>query len=243
MTGFLGKSFPSERRPEAGPSRLDQMTRVLGVGYLMALLLGGSTFAMTRLDTPAPKSVVPPPTEVVSFADFAGTTTLASATAPIAGTSSASTYCDIVANPSNASDPSSRLHVAFEPTNIFPILPSAILTGVDNSGNATNCTPPYWNFDIIRVLMYKVLALLNYGIEVAAIIFTLYAGILYLTGFRAEKNIETAKKLLIATYTGMIISLSATLLLRSAVSAFADPNSAQYIQSNQNCILNANASC
>ena len=113
----------------------------------------------------------------------------------------------------------------FNAKNVFPILPPEIL--------GENCSPPYWDLTIFKILLYKAFALLNYVILVTAIIMTIYAGLLYLSGFSNEKNIATAKTVLISTYVGLALSLSATLILRTTIGVFADDRNGNAIKTNE----------
>ena len=136
-----------------------------------------------------------------------------------------------VVAPTKCSAYSSPVSDTFNVNSLFPILPSVIL-------NSDSCSPPYWNLDIIKIFIYKVMALLNYSILVAAIVLTIYAGILYLTGFQNEGNIKQSKTILTTTYVGLIISLSATLILRTTISIAADCNAQNAIQDNNSTIFN-----
>ena len=113
---------------------------------------------------------------------------------------------------------------------IFPILPKEILT-------SDTCSPPYWNLTIFKILLYKGFQLLNYIIEVTAIFMTIYAGILYLSGFSNEKNVATAKTILVSTYLGLALSLSATLILKTTIGVFADQKNGDAIKNNEDTIF------
>ena len=130
----------------------------------------------------------------------------------------------------NLSDPNSHIADTFNAKTITPILPTVILDG-------SVCSPPYWGLDIIKIFIYKVMSLLNYLILTAAIILTIYAGILYLTGFQSEANIKKSKTILTSTYIGLIISLSATLILRTTISIAADSKGQNVINDNNGVIF------
>jgi|GEM_PF-6288412 len=107
---------------------------------------------------------------------------------------------------------------------IFPLIPDAIVDygfydspQTDNNGG---CVPSLWNMTIFGMLIYKVLALLNYLAGALAILATLYAGILYLTGAMSEANVKKAKTALIGTYVGFFIVLGARLIVQSSFQLF-----------------------
>ncbi len=102
--------------------------------------------------------------------------------------------------------------------SIFPIIPNGV-RGLDSSGNLspTVCSPAYWGRDVLYFFVYKGLAVLNWFAEALAIILTLYAGILYMTGFYNEGNVKTAKTMLIGVYTGLAIVLLAKTIVYSGI--------------------------
>jgi len=104
-------------------------------------------------------------------------------------------------------------------TNIFPIIPDDI--GVNSS---FKCTPSYWNRAILYLFIYKGLGIFNWIAEAAAILITLYAGILYMTAIYSEGNAKTAKAWLIGAYGGLIIVLLAKTLVFSAISLAIQDN-------------------
>ena len=127
------------------------------------------------------------------------------------------------------------LYAVFNPTTIFPLLPGALL-GQDSS---IACSPPYWSIDVFKILIYKVLGLLNYLILVFALIFTVYAGVLYILGFANEGNVKKAKTVLIGTYTGLILAFSARLILGATIGLVADSTTpGTVINQNDQTILN-----
>jgi hypothetical protein len=113
-------------------------------------------------------------------------------------------HCDL-------SSEGSELRKAFSPTTIFPLVPKEIL-----SEDLAGCSPPYWTREVMIIFAYKVLGLLNWAAATTAVFSTIYAGILYLTGFYKEDNAKKARAILTATLTGFIIVLSARLILGSS---------------------------
>lgn len=129
---------------------------------------------------------------------------------------------------------------------IFPLLPKGkvnpndpnekdpgnILYEVNNDGtvaestapNRDRCAPAFWDMSVFVMLAYKVLLLLNWVAGSLAVIFTVYAGILYMTGFTNEGNVKKAKTLLFTSYGGFIIVLCAWLLVYSSARVVADRN-------------------
>lgn len=105
---------------------------------------------------------------------------------------------------------------------IFPLIPDAIVDYGFYNGTDTNggCVPALWNSNIIGMLVYKTLGLLNYIAGAGAILATLYAGILYLTGYMSEANVKKAKTVLIGTYVGFFIILGARLIVESSFQLF-----------------------
>jgi hypothetical protein len=94
-------------------------------------------------------------------------------------------------------------------------------TSTTSSASATEiCTPAYWNRTILIVMAWKVLALLYWVAGVLAVIITIYAGLLYMSGFVSEENVKLAKKLLIACYTGVIIIIFGRVILYGTIQPF-----------------------
>jgi hypothetical protein len=135
---------------------------------------------------------------------------------------------------------------------IFPLIPNGI-RGLDDSGkpivasdtdsnvskdNTPICTPPFWNRLVVFWFVYKGLAILNWLAGAGALLLTLYAGLLYITGYASENNVKTAKTLLIATYTGLIIILLAKFLVYSSINLFTAQDPDKAIQDNNLPALN-----
>ena len=234
MSELLGKKiFPTPPTPKY---QLTKLIQRVGLAYSLLAVVGGALLlSQPKLQTAASNTVQSDFSSLRTLGDF--NSTLADGKAPVSGVG---TTIIATASPcafTDASNNPTALKKEFNTSAIFPILPSAILTSKDKAGVDTNCSPPYWNLDIFRVLLYKGFGLLNYVIEITAVIMTIYAGILYLSGFANEKNVATAKTLLIATYTGLIISLSATLILRTTIGIFADSGTSNAINQNEQQIF------
>ena len=133
----------------------------------------------------------------------------------------------------------------FNANTIFPILPSTILpTPADPDDPTVNpdpnigCTPAFWNLRVFLVIMYKMLGLLNWTAGALAILLTVYAGLLYISGFASEANTKTAKKIVITAYTGLIIVLSARLIVNFAVRQVTNQNVDAAIDTGTGGIIN-----
>ena len=107
----------------------------------------------------------------------------------------------------------SALSSTFNTKTIFPLLPTSILSGT--------CSPAYWNIGIFQILAYKILTLLEWLAAAMAIIFTVYAGLLYISGFANEKNVSKAKSILTATYLGLAIVLLSRVILYGSIQLFS----------------------
>lgn len=123
----------------------------------------------------------------------------------------------------------SKISGSYNPTTIFPLLPTNILSQAPSSGTTFGCTPPYWNLDIFKVLAWKIIGLLNWVALTIAVILTIYSGLLYISGFANEGNVKKAKSILIAAYVGLIIVLTARIILFGTIQTLTqksiDPNS------------------
>jgi len=108
--------------------------------------------------------------------------------------------------------------------DIFPLLDPHIFS-LDLSG----CNPTNWNLNVFWVLGYKVLFLLNWLADVLAVLLTIYAGLLYISGFANEGNVKKAKALLITCYVGLAIVFGARMILLG----FADIFTNQTVDSTQ----------
>lgn len=109
-------------------------------------------------------------------------------------------------------------------SQIFPAIPDVLRTGA--------CTPAVWDRSVIVYLIAKALIMLNWFATTLAILFTLYAGLLYISGFAKEDNVKKAKTLLIATYVGLAIVLLARVIIFSAVDLLSDSPSKSAFDSN-----------
>lgn len=205
---FLGKTSRKQTTPQP-VRRLPKRSKMLFI-LVPALLLSAVVYALTVL--------LPSPARLQEISqntlNAAGTRVLAD-DAPNNNADGHLTQYQL--------DPCSQAALAAENVDVvsvFPLLPSGImptpaLTGtVDPAAPpAVVCTPPYWNIFIIEVFLYKGLAILNYAAGAFAVIFTVYAGLLYLTGVASEANVKTAKGILVATYVGLIIVILARVIV------------------------------
>jgi len=94
--------------------------------------------------------------------------------------------------------------------SIFPLFDSSIM-------NPNGCNPTNWNLTVMDYLASKALYVLNWFAGVAAVCLTVYAGLLYISGFATEANVKQAKTLLVVCYTGLIIVFGARLILLGTV--------------------------
>ena len=104
---------------------------------------------------------------------------------------------------------------------IFPLIPKFLIDYSLNHDNG-GCNPSDWNINVIGSLVYKALALLNYIAGAAAILATIYGGVLYLSGFASKKAAETAKKVIAGAYIGLIIVLMARVIVQGSFYFFGD---------------------
>jgi hypothetical protein len=100
--------------------------------------------------------------------------------------------------------------------DIFPLFPAELR----NFKDADGCVPALWDRDVMGVLIFKTLGLLNYIAGAAAVLATIYAGILYLTSYASEANAKKAKTILISTYVGFFIVLGARLIVQESFQLF-----------------------
>jgi hypothetical protein len=82
------------------------------------------------------------------------------------------------------------------------------------------CSPAYWNRNILILIAWKVLYLLYWMAGILAVIITVYAGLLFISGFASEENTKTAKKLLVACYTGIVIIILGRVILYGTIQPF-----------------------
>ncbi len=87
------------------------------------------------------------------------------------------------------------------------------------------CTPPQWTLPVAWYFLQKAFIGITWLATVATTLFLLYAGVLYLTGFANEKNVEQAKKLITASLTGLILVLLGQLAVGAVIRLLSnDPN-------------------
>lgn len=114
---------------------------------------------------------------------------------------------------------------------LFPIIPDG-LRGVNRSGvdvtkdkdpavAASWCSQPFWTIAVAYWFIYKTLAFLNWAAVAIAILLSLYAGVLYITGFAKEDNVKKAKTILIGAYAGLAIVFLAKVLVFGAVNVIS----------------------
>lgn len=107
---------------------------------------------------------------------------------------------------------------------LFPIIPDGI-RGVKEDGTTdieTVCSQGFWTRDVLYWFGYKILAILNWFATALAILLTMYAGILYISGFANEGNLKTAKGILIGTFMGLGLVFLAKVIVYSAVNVVSN---------------------
>ena len=102
-----------------------------------------------------------------------------------------------------------------DPNVAFPFIPHGLI-------DPNACNPTLWGLDVYKILAWKALVFLNWGAGALAILLTVYAGLLYVSGFAKEDNVKTAKKILVACYVGLAIVFSARIILYGTWQAFND---------------------
>ncbi len=127
--------------------------------------------------------------------------------------------CDTKVNPDSAEK--KQLQKALD-GDIFPLIPKEITDYDTKDDIKTECVPGLWGRQIIGMLLYKTLGLLNYFAGALAVLATIYAGILYITGGVAEGTVKKAKTILAGTYLGFFIVLSARLIVQGSFYLFSD---------------------
>jgi hypothetical protein len=100
---------------------------------------------------------------------------------------------------------------------IFPVIPEVLKTG--------GCTPALWDRSVGVYLLNKGLIILNWLAATLAVLLTLYAGLLYISGFAKEENVKKAKTLLIGVYAGLAIVILARVIVSSTVDIFSTSSS------------------
>ena len=210
---FLGKPVPVPRK-EAAPFQPGRFSWVLYV--FGPLAIAGAILYLGSFQSPAP---------------FSGMSlrNLGSARLVERAYAAGATY----ANPCAYS----KIRNTFNMNTIFPLLPTSINPPQPTPNPTTNlipqqdpnkCSPVYWNADVMWVLAYKALALLNYVAYALAVILTIYAGLMYLSGFANEANAKKGKTILIATYVGLALVMLSRLIVYGTYQVLtnkaADPN-------------------
>lgn len=127
--------------------------------------------------------------------------------------------------------------------NIFPFIPKDIQTDsyqkdpdgkimTDASGNPVpaTCGPASWTREVFIYFVFKVLVILNWLASVLAIIFTVYAGLLYIRGYAGEENVKKAKTLLLGTYVGLAIVFGARIMVYTAIDLFSSNKAEEAIK-------------
>lgn len=215
---FLGKPIPSQT-PLPPPRGRRGFSWTIWIAAPVVLIGAGAWLNYnapipgTRPRTAAvssPQTLADVQAERVLGAGTLGNSS-AAATASSGPKETATSSCDL-------SD--ATIAAKFNAKKIFPILPSEIL----DPYTAPGCSPPYWNMGIIVVLAYKMVGLLDYIAAILAVLFTVYAGLLYIGGFANESYVGTAKKILTASYAGLAIVIFARLILYAPVQFFTSGN-------------------
>lgn len=207
---FLGKPIPRHRLPERSRPQRNPVLGIalLGLAGLLAVLAVQLNFA---------------PAGLVSNAGISwlkAETALAASPTPAVSLSPRPSPSPTPYN--SANDPCSlaslRAH-GVNPTILFPFVPPGLLSPDD-----TGCSPARWGLDVFKLLTYKILGILNWLAFTLAIIFTVYAGLLYVAGFANEANVKKAKSILIACYVGLAVVIGARIILYGTISAFSNGN-------------------
>ena len=210
---FLGKSVPSSK--ETLPKRPERKSWILFV-LAPAVLLSSSLYLLNSsfpsLSVSSQSISNPARSAQTNQRAFAAISGSASQTITLADASGVDP-----ANPcSIASLKAANINIGA----IFPLLPAGIMptavpsgTEVSPTSPAKVCTPAFWNIDIVCIFLYKALAILNYLAGALAVIFTVYAGLLYISGVASEANVKKAKAILIATYLGLLIVIFAKVIV------------------------------
>jgi hypothetical protein len=223
---FLGKPIPSQAPSPGARQQKNSLSWVLWVAAPV-VLIGASAWLVSGVPAPAtPNTAQEVSSEAVGVAVQSSRTFAqapAGGTGTTSGTSSGTgtgtgTGTELPSGPSEVASPTCDLGNAdiaaeFNSQKIFPILPKVILDPYTVPG----CSPPFWNLGIMVVLVWKVVGLLNWIAGVLAVILTVYAGLLYIGGFANESYVGTAKKILMAAYSGLAIVVFARLILYAPV--------------------------
>jgi hypothetical protein len=118
---------------------------------------------------------------------------------------------------------------------LFPFVPDGI-SGWDANGNRVEtltadqrnavCQPGFWTREVFYWFGYKVLAILNWLAMAAAIILTIYGGLLYISSYANEANAKKAKGIIVGAFIGLAIIFLAKVLVYGAVNIISgqDPS-------------------
>jgi hypothetical protein len=225
---FLGKTTPSRRKAEdfTPTPTVPTPWLLLLVG---PLLVAFSILYFLFMDEKNPTIVVPNPvtqSETRSLGSISQKvavtkdTTKPTTANPNSGTTIQSCKITVFKNATKNSDGSTPPKY-LDAGKVFPIIPAEL------RGSTADCPSSQWNLDIVRYFAYKAITLANWLGIALTIMFTTYAGLLYITGFAKPGNVDTAKKILIATYSGLVILILARVILygtMQTISGSSDPN-------------------
>lgn len=113
----------------------------------------------------------------------------------------------------------------FVSTKVFPLVPDELKT--------PPCTPEVWDRNVVTYFILKGLVVLNWLAGTLAVLATLYAGLLYISGFAKEDNVKKAKTLLAATYTGLFIVIFARIIIFSTADLLSKNSSKDAFKNSQ----------
>lgn len=235
---FLGKKTPTTtyNRPQK-TSHFGVV--ILGIGLTLCTI-GSQLLANAHVyqkDTASSSSSTP---TTHLLADFS-TRTLADGPTPTPSPTTNTDQTGVCNAWDSSSDAYKALHNGSSSVPIFPLIPSGLYGGNLPDGTPSKCTVSLWNLSVFQVLIYKALGLLNWILFVFALSFTVYAGVLYISGFANEGNVKKARGILVGTYVGLIIALSARLIMGGVVAAFGDSNTTNALKSpDSQTIINGN---
>jgi hypothetical protein len=243
-TTYLGKEIPTNRIPPR-KKPLDTAWLVMTSGILT--VLGASSFLLSDLtqSTAPPKPLVTSSGISRTFAEEPpiiiagpGTAVAPPAASTTTGTTTSldSHACDLP-QLQTYEDKDQNVKTTGKDLNfdIFPLLPHYLneppattttppTTTTGTTPSPSGCYPALWGLDVLRLLSYKVLSLLNWLAFVIAILTTVYSGLLYIGGFANEGNIKKAKSLILTVYVGLAIVLLARVILYGTIKSISDGN-------------------
>lgn len=104
---------------------------------------------------------------------------------------------------------------ALDAKAVFPIIPEEL-------SPKGQCPPTQWDLMVVRYFSYKLLTAANYLAYILAILFTVWAGILYISGFANEQNTKKAKAIVIGAYVGLLIVILARTILYGSIQTTLD---------------------